>query len=159
MISIVVNGRRHEIDAPPEMPLLWVLRDILGLTGTKFGCGIAECGACMVQVDGAATHSCVTPLSEVAGRNITTIEGVGEDGDHPVQAAWIRENVSQCGYCQPGQIISAISLLETNPQPDEDEVASAMSGNLCRCGTYNRIRKAIRTAIVLMEEKSDVRRE
>jgi len=142
MIEIVVNGRRQMLDADPAMPLLWVLRDLLGLTGTKYGCGIAACGACTVHVDGQAVRACATPVGSIAGARVTTIEGLG--GDHPVQRAWITAQVPQCGYCQPGQIMSATALLARNPRPTAAEIDDAMAGNLCRCGTYPRIRAAIR---------------
>ena len=146
MISFTLNGDDVEVDAPDEMPLLWVLRDRLSLTGTKFGCGIAQCGACTVHVDGQAVRSCVLPAVAVADRNVTTIEGLVQ-GDvlHPVQQAWIEEQVPQCGYCQSGMIMAAVALLETNPDPDDDAINSTMT-NICRCGTYPRIRKAIHRA-------------
>ena len=144
MATLTVNGTQYDPDVEDEMPLLWVLRDHLGMTGTKFGCGIAQCGACTVLVDGAATRSCVMPVSAVEGRSITTIEALG--GDHPVQRAWIAEDVPQCGYCQSGQIMSAVALLEDKPAPSDGDIDAAMSGNLCRCGTYPRIRRAIKAA-------------
>ncbi len=143
-ISLAVNGKSYEVDVPPEMPLLWVLRDVVGLTGTKFGCGMALCGACTVHVDGVAMRSCVLPVGSVRGR-VTTIEGLSEKGDHPVQRAWITNNVPQCGYCQAGQIMQAASLLAKNPRPTDDDIDAAMAG-ICRCGTYNRIREAIKDA-------------
>ena len=146
-MKLDINGTTHEVDAAPDMPLLWALRDIVGLTGTKFGCGASLCGACTVHVDGQATRACVTPLASVAGRRITTIEGVSaSELGRKVQAAWIAEDVPQCGYCQSGQIMSAVSLLATKPHPSDEEIRSAMNGNLCRCGTYNRIHQAIRRA-------------
>ena len=145
-MTLTVNGTRHEIEAPPDMPLLWVLRDLLKLTGTKFGCGIAQCGACTVHLDGAPLRSCVTPVSAVAGKSITTIEGLSTDGSHPVQRAWAEIDVVQCGYCQPVQIMSAAALLAANTSPGEDDINAAMHGNICRCGTYNYIRAAIGTA-------------
>ena len=146
-MKLDINGKVHEVDAAPDMPLLWALRDIVGLTGTKFGCGASLCGACTVHVDGQATRACVTPLDSVAGRRITTIEGVSaSELGRKVQAAWIAEDVPQCGYCQSGQIMSAVSLLATKPHPSDEEIRSAMNGNLCRCGTYNRIHQAIRRA-------------
>jgi len=146
-MKLDINGKVHEVDAAPDMPLLWALRDIVGLTGTKFGCGASLCGACTVHVDGQATRACVTPLASVAGRRITTIEGVSaSELGRKVQAAWIAEDVPQCGYCQSGQIMSAVSLLATKPHPSDEEIRSAMNGNLCRCGTYNRIHQAIRRA-------------
>ena len=146
-IKIKVNGQYHAVDVDPETPLLWVLRDALGLTGTKFGCGIAQCGACTVHVDGETRRSCVTPVRAVAGRAVTTIEGLG-DGDslHPLQQAWLDDDVVQCGYCQTGQLMSAAALLRSNPSPSDEEINLAMSGNICRCGAYDRIRKAIRRA-------------
>ena len=145
-ISLTVNGARRSVQAGPDTPLLWVLRDTLGLTGTKFGCGKALCGACTVHLDGDAIRSCVTPISSVEGKSVTTIEGLSPDNSHPVQRAWIEEDVPQCGYCQPGQIMAAAALLHHTPHPTDDEINSAMSGNLCRCGTYQRIRSAIHRA-------------
>jgi len=144
-LTLRVNGRDHSVDVPPDMPLLWTLRDILGLTGTKYGCGVAQCGACTVHLDGQAVRSCVTPVSRAEGREITTIEGLAA-GNHPVQAAWIAEEVAQCGYCQPGQVMSAAALLSAKPQPTDADIDAAMAGNLCRCGTYDRIRRAIHRA-------------
>ncbi len=146
MLSLTINGRTMEVDASPDTPLLWVLRDHLGLTGTKFGCGMALCGACTVHVDGAAVRSCVTRVGEVANRPITTIEGLSPDGQHPLQKAWMEENVPQCGYCQSGQIMSAAALLRARPKPTDEEIDAVMSANLCRCGTYPRIRRAIHKA-------------
>jgi len=146
MIRLNVNGHEHELDADPAMPLLWAIRDLLGLTGTKFGCGMSQCGACTVHLDGEAIRSCVTPISAAAGRALTTIEGLSAAGDHPVQQAWKELGVPQCGYCQPGQIMTAAALLARTPKPSEEEVDRAMAGNLCRCGTYDRIRAAIRRA-------------
>ena len=146
MATVTVNGTERRYDGDPEMPLLWFLRDELGLTGTKFGCGQALCGACTVHVDGAAVRACQTPLSAVDGSKVTTIEGLSPDGDHPVQAAWRALNVSQCGYCQTGQIMQAASLLNDTPNPTDDDIDAAMAGNLCRCGTYPRIRAAIKQA-------------
>jgi aerobic-type carbon monoxide dehydrogenase small subunit (CoxS/CutS family) len=145
-MKFAVNGEEHEIDAYGDMPLLWLLRDGLGLTGTKYGCGIGACGACTVHVDGTATRSCLTPISSVAGKSVTTIEGIGAGTMHVVQQAWIDENVPQCGYCQAGQIMSAAALLVRNPAPGDEDIDAAMAGNLCRCGTYSRIRKAIHRA-------------
>jgi isoquinoline 1-oxidoreductase subunit alpha len=147
MISLTLNGEPRALDLDPEMPLLWVLRDHLGLTGTKYGCGIARCGACIVHLDGEPVNACVTPLSATAGRKVTTIEGLSQDGRHPLQLAWIAEDVPQCGYCQPGQIMTAAALLTKNPRPSDDEITAAMSRVLCRCGTYNRIRLAIGRAL------------
>ena len=141
--SLLVNGEEYTVEADPETPLLWVLRDTLNLTGTKYSCGLGLCGACTVHLDGEAVRSCTVPLSEVAGRSITTIEGLSPEGDHPLQRAWIAENVPQCGYCQPGQIMTAAALLARNPNPSDDDIDAAMAGVLCRCGTYQRIRKAI----------------
>ncbi len=146
MLNLKVNGKVYRLDALPDTPLLWVLRDNLGLTGTKFGCGMALCGACTVQVNGEATRSCVTPVSSVLGKEITTIEGLSPDGSHPVQAAWNADDVPQCGYCHPGQIMAAAALLAKNPDPSDAEIDEAMAGNLCRCGTYQRIRRAIHRA-------------
>jgi len=146
MVKIILNGVLTEVEAEGEMPLLWALRDELGLTGTKYGCGIGACGACTVHLDGNPVRACLTPLEAVAGKQVTTIEGLGKDGLHPVQSAWIEENVPQCGYCQSGQIMSAVALLQGNSDPSDADIDAAMSGNLCRCGTYLRIRKAIRVA-------------
>ena len=145
-MKLSVNGAEREVDAPDDMPLLWVLRDLMGLTGTKFGCGIAQCGACTVHVDGAPLRACVTPASAVAGRKITTIEGLSADGSHPVQKAWAELDVVQCGYCQSGQIMSAAALLAKVPSPTDTDIDQALSGNLCRCGTYQRIRAAVHRA-------------
>lgn len=144
--QLTINGKTHEVEAVPETPLLWVLRDHLDLTGTKFGCGMAQCGACTVHLDGNAIRSCSTPVSSVGEKKVTTIEGVSEGGLHPIQQAWMDENVPQCGYCQTGQIMSAIALIEKNSNPSDEEIEIAMAGNICRCGTYERIRKAIKTA-------------
>jgi isoquinoline 1-oxidoreductase alpha subunit len=144
--TLDVNGEKKTVDVEPDTPLLWVLRDALGLTGTKYGCGKALCGACTVHVDDNAVRSCVTPVSAVGGGRVTTIEGLSKDGDHPVQRAWAEENVPQCGYCQPGQIMAAAALLSRSPHPSDDDIDSAMSGMLCRCGTYQRIRRAIHRA-------------
>ena len=149
MIKLTLNGQAKDIDVADDTPLLWVLRDTLGLTGTKFGCGAALCGACTVHLDGQPIRSCVTPISTVAGKNITSIEGLSTDRSHPVQRAWIELDVPQCGYCQSGQIMSAAALLSKNPNPSDADIDTAMSGNICRCGTYPRIRKAIRRAAEL----------
>jgi isoquinoline 1-oxidoreductase subunit alpha len=141
--DVNVNGRRHSVDVAPDTPLLWVLRDTLGLTGTKFGCGVAQCGACTVHLNGKPTRACVTPISSVANAAVTTIEGLSPDVAHPVQRAWIAEDVPQCGYCQAGQIMSAAALLANTPSPTDAQIDAAMRGNLCRCGTYVRIRAAI----------------
>ena len=145
-MKLEVNGKQHEVDVPADMPLLWVLRDVIGLSGTKFGCGIAQCGACTVQVDGAAIRSCITPASALAGKKITTIEGLSAASNHPLQVAWIAEQVPQCGYCQSGQIMSAAALLAKNPRPSDADIDTAMAGNICRCGTYQRIRRAVHRA-------------
>ena len=150
MISLTVNGKAYKVDVAPDAPLLWVLRDTLGLTGTKYGCGIALCGACTVHVNGEPVRSCSTPISQVAGKKVTTIEGLSRDSSHPLQKAWIAEEAPQCGYCQSGQIMSAAALLTKNKSPSDADIDKAMSGNVCRCGTYNRIRKAIHTASAMM---------
>jgi len=147
--TLTINGTRHEIDVEPETPLLWVLRDTVGLTGTKFGCGIAQCGACTVHLDGQPVRSCSTPASSAVGREITTIEGLSPNASHPLQRAWIENTVPQCGYCQSGQIMAAAALLERNPNPSDAEIDAAMAGNICRCGTYSRIRQAIHRAVEL----------
>jgi aerobic-type carbon monoxide dehydrogenase small subunit (CoxS/CutS family) len=145
-IQLSVNGQNYDVEAPDDTPLLWVLRDHLGLTGTKFGCGMGVCGACTVHVNGVAARSCVTPVSAVAGKAITTIEGLSPDGSHPLQKAWIADDVPQCGYCHPGQIMAAAALLIKKPHPTDADIDAAMSGILCRCGTYQRIRRAIHRA-------------
>ena len=145
-IKLNVNGRAAAVDAPGDMPLLWVIRDLLNLKGTKYGCGMSVCGMCTVHVDGEATRSCVTPVASVEGKRITTIEGLSTDGSHPLQKAWIDLDVPQCGYCQAGQIMSAAALLAKTPKPSDAQIDAAMDGNLCRCGTYMRIREAIRRA-------------
>jgi isoquinoline 1-oxidoreductase alpha subunit len=146
MTTLIVNGITRSYDGDPEMPLLWYLRDELGLTGTKFGCGIAQCGACTVHLGGTAARACVTPMAAVEGMEVTTIEGLAPDGNHPVQVAWRDLNVAQCGYCQAGQIMQAVSLLKDTPNPSDDDIDTAMGGNICRCGTYPRIRAAIKRA-------------
>ena len=146
-----VNGATHEVDVEPETPLLWVLRDSIGLTGTKFGCGIAQCGACTVHLDGEAVRSCSISVDSVAGHEITTIEGLSEDNSHPAQRAWIEHTVPQCGYCQSGQIMAAAALLRQTPNPSDSDIDAAMAGNLCRCGTYLRIRQAIHRAAELSQ--------
>ncbi len=152
MIKLTVNGEVHDVDATPDTPLLWVLRDLVGLTGTKYGCGQALCGACTVHMDGQPIRSCVTPLNAVGAHKILTIEGLSKDRSHPVQRAWMEIDVPQCGYCQSGQIMSAASLLAKNPAPTDSDIDTAMAGNICRCGTYPRIRKAIHRAVELMKE-------
>jgi isoquinoline 1-oxidoreductase alpha subunit len=150
MITLTVNGKAYKADVAPDTPLLWVLRDGLGLTGTKYGCGIAQCGACTVHVSGEPVRSCATQIAEVAGKRVTTIEGLSRDSSHPLQKAWIAEEVPQCGYCQSGQLMSAAALLAKNKSPSDADIDKAMSGNICRCGTYNRIRKAIHAASAMM---------
>ncbi|WP_318344461.1 (2Fe-2S)-binding protein [Flagellimonas baculiformis] len=144
--TLNINGKKQEVDVDPSTPILWVLRDHLNLVGTKYGCGIAQCGACTIHLDGKATRSCVLPVSSIGEQKITTIEGLSENGDHPVQKAWLEVDVPQCGYCQAGQIMTASALLETNPSPTDEEIENAMNGNICRCGTYLRIRKAVKMA-------------
>ena len=146
MITLNVNNKNYNVDVDPETPLLWVLRDTLGLAGTKYGCGIAQCGACTVHINGQAVRSCVTRVSSVAGKKVVTIEGLSEKGEHPLQKAWIELDVPQCGYCQGGQIMSAAVLIRENKNPTEKDIDNAMAGNICRCGTYLRIRKAIQLA-------------
>jgi isoquinoline 1-oxidoreductase alpha subunit len=147
MVTLLINGREHQLDVPDEMPLLWVLRDIVGLTGTKFGCGVALCGACTVHLDGRPIRSCITPVASAAGKTIATIEAIGETpSGKKIQQAWLDVEVVQCGYCQSGQIMSAAALIESNPNPSDAEIDAAMSGNICRCGTYPRIRAAIKQA-------------
>jgi len=145
-MDLEINGRTHAVEAPADMPLLWVLRDLLGMTGTKYGCGVAQCGACTVLVDGVATRSCMMPASALAGRRITTIEGLPADASHPVQRAWAELDVVQCGWCQSGQIMAATALLAAKPKPTDADIDGAMAGNLCRCGTYQRVRAAIHRA-------------
>ncbi|WP_196140369.1 (2Fe-2S)-binding protein [Aliikangiella sp. G2MR2-5] len=152
MVELKINGQTQKLDLDPEMPLLWALRDFAKLTGSKYGCGKGLCGACTVHIDGQPIRSCVTPVSAALGKTITTIEGLSENGDHPVQQAWIEHNVPQCGYCQSGQIMSASALLANNPAPSDEDIDTAMAGNLCRCGTYPRIRKAIHHAAKLAKE-------
>jgi isoquinoline 1-oxidoreductase subunit alpha len=146
MINLKVNGASKQFDGDPDMPLLWYLRDVAELTGTKYGCGIAQCGACTVHVNGAATRSCVTAMKDVAGKTVTTIEGLSAKGDHPLQRAWQEANVPQCGYCQSGQIMQAAALLKDKPKPTDHDIDQAMRGNICRCGTYQRIRQAVKMA-------------
>jgi isoquinoline 1-oxidoreductase subunit alpha len=152
-VTFMLNGKSATVDVDPDKPLLWVLREDLGLTGTKYGCGMAICGCCTVHLDGDAIRSCVTPMSRVEGKQVTTIEGLSNDLSHPVQKAWMQIQVPQCGYCQPGQMMSAACLLAQNPKPTDADIAEAMSGNLCRCGTYQRVRKAIHIAASLTAEK------
>jgi len=152
MVSLVINGTQHEVDVESDTPLLWVLRDNLGLTGTKYGCGIAVCGSCTVHLDGKPVRSCITPVSQAANKPITTIEGLSADASHPVQRAWVAEEVPQCGFCQSGQIMSAAALLAGNAQPSDGDIDQAMAGNLCRCGTYQRVRRAIKRAAQNMQE-------
>jgi aerobic-type carbon monoxide dehydrogenase small subunit (CoxS/CutS family) len=146
MISLTVNGTRHDVDVPSDMPLLWVIRDTIGLTGTKFGCGLSQCGACTVHLDGSAIRSCTTPVSLAAGKKVTTIEGLSPNSSHALQVAWVAELVPQCGYCQSGQLMTASALLAKTPKPTDAEIDAAMNGNICRCGTYQRIHRAIKRA-------------
>ena len=147
MANFSVNGQAVEVDADPKTPLLWVIREHLKITGTKYGCGVGQCGACTVHIDGAATYSCLTPVAAVEGREVTTIEGLSPDGTHPLQEAWVAEQTPQCGYCQSGQIMRAADLLANNPNPSREEIVAHMSTNICRCGTYNRIISAIQRAV------------
>ena len=149
MVRLTINGKAQEFDVPDDMPLLWVIRDVAHLTGTKFGCGMAQCGACTVHLDGAPLRACVTPVKAADGKAITTIEGLSPDGTHPVQRAWAELDVVQCGYCQSGQIMSAVALLKAKPQPTDADIDAALSGNICRCGTYQRIRAAVHRAAEL----------
>ena len=146
MIKLTINGKSRSVDVAPDTPLLWVLRDALGLTGTKYGCGVAQCGACTVHLDGLAVRSCSIPISAAGGKKVTTIEGLSADGSHPLQRAWVDEQVPQCGYCQSGQIMQAAALLTQTPKPSDTDIDTAMAGNVCRCGTYQRIRSAIHRA-------------
>ncbi len=150
LLQISVNNKKHQVDVAPDTPILWVLRDNLQLVGTKYGCGIAQCGACTIHLDGIATRSCTLPVSAAEGKEITTIEGLSEDGDHPLQKAWIEHDVPQCGYCQAGQIMSAASLLKEKKNPTDEDIDNAMDGNICRCATYVRIKAAIKTAAAKM---------
>jgi isoquinoline 1-oxidoreductase alpha subunit len=155
MLTINVNGEKHQVDATPDTPLLWVLRDNLNLTGTKFGCGIAQCGACTVHIDGAPVRSCITPVSSLGNKHVKTIESLASDAAyHPVQQAWLERDVAQCGYCQSGQIMSAVALLKDNTAPSDEDIDTAMAGNVCRCGTYVRIREAIKLAAINMKQES-----
>jgi isoquinoline 1-oxidoreductase subunit alpha len=153
-LTFTLNGASQTVDVVPEMPLLWVLRDVLGLTGTKFGCGMALCGACTVHLDGQPIRSCSTPMKSVAGKRVTTIEGLSANGTHPVQRAWMETDVPQCGYCQSGQVMSAAALLARKPKPTDADIDDAMRGNLCRCGTYQSVRTAIRRAVELQGGRS-----
>jgi len=146
MLSLTINGAKHEVDVTPEMPLLWVIRDVVGMTGTKYGCGIAQCGVCTVHVDGVAVRSCTLPVSAAVGHKITTIEGLSPTSTHPLQEAWVAESVPQCGFCQSGQLMQAASLLAATPKPSDAQINDAMAGNICRCGCYQRIHKAIKRA-------------
>ena len=146
VFNLKVNKRKYQVDVDPSTPMLWVLRDHLDLVGTKYGCGVAQCGACTIHVDGFAVRSCITFVDSIGDKEITTIEGLSEKGDHPVQKAWLEHDVPQCGYCQAGQIMTAAAFLKTNPNPDDEEIEAAMNGNLCRCGTYTRIKAAVKTA-------------
>ena len=156
-ITLKVNNKSYTVEADPKMPLLWAIRDLVGLTGTKYGCGIAQCGACTVHLAGAPIRSCSVPVSAVGNKDITTIEGISSDNSHPVQQAWIQEQVPQCGYCQSGQIMAATALLKKNATPTDKDIDTAMQGHICRCGTYPRIRKAIKTASALMSQKASVK--
>ena len=155
--TLKVNNKDYTIEADPRMPLLWAIRDLVGLTGTKYGCGIAQCGACTVHLEGTPVRSCSIPVSAAGNKNITTIEGLSEDNSHPVQQAWIVEQVPQCGYCQSGQIMTAVALLKKNSTPTDKEIDTAMQGNICRCGTYQRIHKAVKTASKLINQKASVK--
>ena len=156
-LTLKINNKNYTVEADPKMPLLWAIRDLVGLTGTKYGCGISQCGACTVHLDGTPVRSCSLPVSAVANKNITTIEGLSTDNSHPVQQAWIQEQVPQCGYCQSGQIMAATALLKKIPSPTDKDIDTAMQGLICRCGTYTRIRKAIKTASVLMAQKASTK--
>jgi len=153
-ITLKINNKSYILEADPKMPLLWAIRDLAGLTGTKYGCGIAQCGACTVHLEGTPIRSCSVAVSAATNKNITTIEGLSNDNSHPVQQAWIMEQVPQCGYCQSGQIMAATALLKKNPNPSDKDIDNAMQNHICRCGTYPRIRKAIKTASILMTQKS-----
>lgn len=155
--TLKINNKSYTIDADPKTPLLWAIRDIVGLTGTKYGCGIAQCGACTVHSNGKPVRSCSVPVSAMTSQSITTIEGLSTDNSHPVQRAWIKEQVPQCGYCQSGQIMTAVALLDKNPTPSAEEIDKAMQGNICRCGTYPRIRKAVKTASQMISEKASLK--
>lgn len=152
MIKLTINKKNYELDIDPETPLLWVLRDVIGLVGTKYGCGVAQCGACVVHLNGEAVRSCVTKISRAAGQNVVTIEGLSEKNDHPLQKAWLNVDVVQCGYCQAGQIMAAAVLLRENTNPTDEDIDKALEGNICRCGTYLRIKKAIHLAAAMQRE-------
>lgn len=155
MHSISLNGKTYQLDVPDDMPLLWAIRDVLGFTGTKFGCGLGQCGACTMHLDGEPIRSCITPISVAQGKKITTVEGISDDTvGEKVQEAWVEEGVPQCGYCQSGQVMSATALLQSNPSPNDEDIESAMTGNICRCGTYNRIKTAIHSASSKIKEGS-----
>ena len=156
-INLKINNKSYTVDADPAMPLLWAIRDLVGLTGTKYGCGIAQCGACTVHLNGVPVRSCSMPVSTVGNKEITTIEGLSTDNSHPVQQAWIQEQVPQCGYCQSGQIMAATALLKKTPNPNDKDIDTAMQGHICRCGTYPRIRKAIKTASSIMGSKASIK--
>ena len=156
-VKLKINDKSYTLDVDPKMPLLWAIRDVVGLTGTKYGCGIAQCGACTVHLDGLPVRSCSVPVSSVGNKSITTIEGLSTDNTHPVQQAWIQEQVPQCGYCQSGQIMAATALLKKNANPSDKDIDVAMQGHICRCGTYPRIRKAIKTASLIMGQKASAK--
>lgn len=156
-VKLKINDKSYTVDVDPKMPLLWAIRDVVGLTGTKYGCGIAQCGACTVHLEGMPVRSCSIPVTAANNKNITTIEGLSSDNSHPVQQAWIQEQVPQCGYCQSGQIMAATALLKKNPTPNDKDIDNAMQGHICRCGTYPRIRKAIKTASQLMTQKASAK--
>jgi isoquinoline 1-oxidoreductase subunit alpha len=157
VIQLLINQKTYSVDVDPTMPLLWAIRDVVGLTGTKYGCGVSQCGACTVHLNGVPVRSCSIPVASVANKNITTIEGLSADNTHAIQMAWIAEQVPQCGYCQSGQIMSASALLKRNPNPSDKDIDAAMQGNICRCGTYPRIRKAIKAAALLTQSKAPVK--
>ena len=154
MITLNVNNQQHRLDIDPDMPLLWAIRDVIGLTGTKYGCGVAQCGACVVHLNGEAVRSCVTKVSRANNQNITTIEGLSQNNDHPLQIAWYEVSVPQCGYCHSGQIMSAAVLLRENPDPTDRDIDNAMAGNICRCGTYQRVREAIHQAAAMQQKRT-----
>jgi len=156
-LTLKINNKNYTVDVDPKMPLLWAIREAVGLTGTKYGCGIAQCGACTVHLEGNPVRSCQLPVSSVANKNITTIEGLSENNEHPVQQAWIEEQVPQCGYCQSGQIMAAVALLKKTPNPTDKDIDTAMQNHICRCGTYPRIRKAIKTASARMSQKASLK--